>query len=541
MKQGKLRGFLVKAGALLAAGAIAFSASPSMAQTLPMPDVSGVIITKYDQPAEAGEAADGLPKTPGANTIPGVGFEAYEVPVPTQDGDGNPIVKGSEEWQRAVADITLEEAQTEIGATPDAVRAGVTDEAGVIKWQTGEPGAQGDDLPRGLYLIRETDSPTLADGRAVVPAGDFLLALPLTHPDDLDRWLEDVFVYPKNDTVQGEKTVENATDFAVGDIVTWSINAEIPTIRDHTTGDFIATDKFEIHDILTDDQLTVAIPTDGEAADSVNVAVPAGLVKGTDYRVEIDAGDGTNGAQAGQTLVKVVFEETGRQKLAGALTADPVVESATVTLDTVVESVGVIENEALVFPGGNSSYVIDPTEVRYGDMNVVKKSTVQDADLEGAEFRVYLTEDAANAKSTDEYHPTNNPNGFLTTQVDAQSKAGLWVTDAEGKFTISGLRDSNYADGAVLVAGDARIQTYWLVETKALDGHQLLPEPVEFSINASVDQDLQLEEVTNTANTGGFSLPLTGGTGTAMLTILGLAILALVLFVARMRRNGETA
>jgi LPXTG-motif cell wall-anchored protein len=45
--------------------------------------------------------------------------------------------------------------------------------------------------------------------------------------------------------------------------------------------------------------------------------------------------------------------------------------------------------------------------------------------------------------------------------------------------------------------------------------------------------------ITNVEKNAGFTLPLTGGSGTAALTIGGIAILAAVLVVARRRRAYE--
>ena len=88
---------------------------------------------------------------------------------------------------------------------------------------------------------------------------------------------------------------------------------------------------------------------------------------------------------------------------------------------------------------------------------------------------------------------------------------------------------------------NVKFQTYWLVEVTALDGHQLLSEPIEFTVNAATTALTSQQTVENQENRNGFVLPLTGGMGTAFLTIGGLALLALVLIVARRRRETEAA
>ena len=146
---------------------------------------------------------------------------------------------------------------------------------------------------------------------------------------------------------------------------------------------------------------------------------------------------------------------------------------------------------------------------------------------------MYLTEDAAKAKSDQPYHSVDNPNGYLVPAGDAE---GMFVTDSDGKVSLGGLRDSFWADGKAVEKGATGYQKYWFAQISAPEGQQLLAEPVEFEIGGNDGGTLEL---TTPSTSNAFVLPLTGGTGTALLTILGLGILAIVLFVARSRRNAE--
>lgn len=500
MKSSKKRGFLLKAGAMLAAVTLAFSATPAQAEDLAMnsmPETSNLIITKVEQGANKGTATNGEQQDiTGNTTIPGVTFEAYKVPLTAQ--------AGTEAWQQEIAGTNLAEAQGAIDGEA-ALTSDTTDANGVVTFNG---------LARGLYLIRETNTPA-----GVVRSGDFLVAVPQTNAAGT-AWLSDIYVYPKNDTVDATKTVKNATDYKTGDVVTWTITADIPQVRDPLSGNFVSTEMFVITDLLNDSELT---PTSDSP---IKVLSPAGLEFGTDYTV------GTTVPAEGQTLVTVTFTGPGRTKIAGAL---PGTQQVVVTLDTVVNASGVIDNTAVINHGLGSEYNTDTDgggapEIRYGDITVIK-SDENNTRLEGAQFRVYLTQEAAQAAKNVPYSDANT-DGYLT---PASKTSGLWTTGEYGTVTIAGLRDSNFANGGAVAE-----QRYWLVETQAPAGHQLLAEPVSFTVNG---EDLALTlNVSNASNTGnGFQLPLTGGTGTALLTILGIAILGLVLFVARMRRNGESA
>lgn len=530
----KLRRIAAGAGALAAALALAIGGVT--AANAAMPETSGLIITKLEQGVDAvgGSPANGLEQSvQGQTTIAGVTFEAYAVTVA-----GTP---GTNAWQQAVTKMTLAEAQQQLSEGDLPYRTGTTTADGTIVWKTGVAEAQGESLEQGLYLIRETVTP-----EGVVPSGDFLVALPLTDPLTLDdegnyqagltRWLDTVYVYPKNARVDGTKTVENASAYAVGDTVTWTIDTAIPAVRDHGNGVFVATDRFDIFDTLTDAQLALAGGVDG-----VTVTTPAGLTKGNgafsdeakvDYFVVLDT------ATQGKTVVKVQFTAQGRAALAAELN-DTSNTRVVVTLNTTIVSAGEIENSATVFPGGDSSFEIPPATVKYGSYALRKDSSDDTvADLSGAEFRVYLTEAAAKNASNTEYDAENHQGGYLTT---AENPAGLWTTDTDGRVSVGGFRYSAFANGSEITDTEKQ-QTYWLVETKALQDHQLLAAPHPFQVTStSGSVDTQTEIIVNQRNTNGFVLPLTGGTGTVALTVGGIALLAVVLIVARRRQRTEAA
>ncbi|MFT3888350.1 MAG: SpaH/EbpB family LPXTG-anchored major pilin [Arachnia sp.] len=509
------RGLLAGIGALVAAAALALgTATTAVAAPQPVPTEGTVHITKIAQPGVLGEPADGVDKGPQTGGIPGVTYEAYLVPgIDLGTNAGQDLAR-----QATPADAWADVQAATAPAAPVPAGTQQTDADGVANFAN---------LPRGLYLFRETAVPA-----GVTAAPDFLVAVPLTDPRSESDWLTDIFVYPKNARIQADKTVENATDYRLGDSVTWTITAAVPRVQNAGGTGFQAPDAFVIHDTLDDAELSTTV-------DDVTVATPAGLVKGTDYTVAL------NTTVAGQTTVEIVFSATGLTKLATAVNADANAV-VTATIDTVVLATGVIVNEAEVFPNAaaladDEPLVTDEAEIRYGSFAVQKQSSdaalnavgAAGDPLAGAEFRVYLTRAAAEAAGSDYLAPSTNP-------------AGLWTTDATGAILIEGLRDSDFADGAPQTAADAgnpasaAYQTYWLVEVKALDGHQLLAEPVEIVVTQGTGGATADLVLTNQKTAGGFELPLTGGTGTTALTVGGLVILGLVL-VAALRRRGQNA
>ena len=511
MKMHKKRGILAAASAVLTALALTMGGAASAAPANP-PATSDVTITKLTQPDAVGTPADGsqisIPQ--GSEGIADVTFEYTLVPG-TAAGETNDV--GTNIGQVWAAAHSIDDLRQLVGATP----------TGTFPATSASGETTIDDLPRGLYIIHESIVPA-----GVTPAADFVLSVPLTDATNKDTWLDHIYVYPKNSKISGEKTVVDGEggvpNFVVGGKITWNISADIPRVANDApaaTDRYKAPDAFEIRDTLDDAQLT-------SSEDEIIVLAPANLVKGVDYTVTPDTV-----SEVGKTIWTIAFTQDGRDKLANAINAD-VTAKIEVELITTVEAADEITNSASIYPdqktvtGEIPPLEVPGTTVKYGTYQLVKKSSDANAtaaDLAGAEFRVYLSE-------ADALAGTN----AVTTK---ENPAGLWTTDNGGTVTVGGLRYSNWADGDT--ATGLKIQTYWLVETKALEGHQLLGEPVEFIVDENSATQTSQEIINAKTEGGAFELPLTGGTGTAMLTIGGVLLLAAVLVVARRRRVDDIA
>lgn len=161
--------------------------------------------------------------------------------------------------------------------------------------------------------------------------------------------------------------------------------------------------------------------------------------------------------------------------------------------------------------------------------------------LSGATFRIYRSE------------------------ADAQqNQKAIAVTGAAGSYTVNPVQtgqglsydmvSANVAVGTEfnlklngLAAGD-----YWIVETDAPDGYNGVTAPIKVTVTASTDDDvnnwtiskndtLEQDKVIDIENSTGTILPGTGGMGTILFTVIGVALVIAVAgsFVVSRRRRAE--
>lgn len=435
--------------------------------------VQGVQYTVQEITAVDGDAVD-LTTTEGWNTIQSY-VEAYNAdgtlpaPITTSPVAGSPFTTN------ASGEITINN----------------TDGAGI-----------------GFYLVTETDVTGAKDGNTGDPLvisskhEPFIVTVPMpgTTPG---TWNYNVHVYPKNPTVTAEKSVDETGALALGDTVTWTIEADIPFASPNSDG----LTKYRIIDQLPAEVVysSSSVSVVDKTGAAVAVSSPA------DYTIDAPAVD------ANGTVTLAFTDPAGLAKLDGA-------QGGTVTLDIVTKVVSIPDSGNIVNGGptidGGAYVEIDEAEIpvteeiEWGGLEITKVVAGDTSKvLAGAEFQIYATQADAEAGS--------NPISVLVGGVTG-TETTTFVTGDDGKVTIPGLK-----------AG-----TYYLKETKAPAGYTASTTVYPVEIKAGETTNISTQQVENVQKPPTTTPPL-GAAGIVGITLGGLALVGggVALAVAQRRKN----
>lgn len=524
----KFKGMLSLAlTAMLTLGTVNVNAETADSKNPVLPDptrTGSITIHKYamDSMPNPGTPATGLPddgQVPqGATALEGVSFKIEKVADDTLPEQ----IKGTD-TSKVVRDSNFE---AKIITTGNGENGTVKGEASI------------NDLPQGIYLVTE-----LENAGVLQKGNPFLVSIPMAHPTNPNSWLYDVHVYPKNVIVTGEPSIDkdvtqenNKHDSAnIGETVTWIIKPSIPA---NIAGakDYVITDKLDTRLNYTGNLETGNFEV--YYYDNENNKIP--FTKNTHYtKSEPNNANGITGPTHDQELV-VTFTEDGIKLLAELYEAG--ISSIRISFTTVInesasETLGnaIPNNATLQFTnsfGTNTEYDVpekDRPEVHTGGVLLEKvDASDNNVKLQGAKFKIYPTlkdaKDGTNAI------------------VNPADKTEEWevTTDKDGRAIFKGLSYGNTGNGA-----NEGSTKYWIVETVAptydvvvgKDEHgnnitekkqyNLLKAPLEVTVHAGS----HLEENKVVVENRKFTLPVTGGVGTVIFTLGGLAIMGAAAFL----------
>lgn len=445
-------------------------------------DSGSITVHKYETPVEFGDDNHGLAlsesQTADLEPLEGATFQVQQI-----QGIDLKTNTGWQDYEKvydAFTPLTYQEKSTWTGVSAPATGLGTP-----VSQTTGANGeAFFANLPVGAYYVLETSTPTI-DGKAVSKVTPWLMTVPMTHPDDLTDWVYDVHAYPKNVITEITKEVTDNDSFASNDKVEFDLHSTIP--GGEVSAVYIITDQIDAR--LRFDSLTVK-------AGSTN------FVEDSDYTFT-----NTNG------LLTITLTEKGRTAAYAALVADNSAMVDVHIITTALEGIeGTVENQAnLEFanvPGNFVDVDSNKVESKWGGIRILKNDKTDTA-LAGAEFEIW-------ASHTDD---------FKTAEKLSLSGVDKWITPADGRLDITGLRYSEFADGKEINVANNNLDAinyYWLKEVKAPEGYQLLAQPIPFK----VDQDTATFPIITVHNVPEDRLPLTGSNAVVLLTIAGVVLIA---------------
>ncbi len=174
-------------------------------------------------------------------------------------------------------------------------------------------------------------------------------------------------------------------------------------------------------------------------------------------------------------------------------------------------------------PGTNETGTTTPVEKKVYTAKIVvdKVEKGTGTKLANAEFVLYKKDTATNAVTYYKLTTTAGINEAKVEWVDNATDATVLKTDDNGAAEFIGLSDG----------------TYYLKETKAPDGYNVLTADVEITIAGNENDTTTLTHTQKVENNKGALLPETGGIGTIGLTALAVAVVACALFLPKKKNR----
>lgn len=361
------------------------------------------------------------------------------------------------------------------------------------------------DLAMGEYFIRPTSTTSvyqlmLQKVEPTVSAGAYVI--------------DDVTFSAKHKEVSVTK-IADKTSVTKNEKVTYTITVDIPTYASQ------AVDKsFYVSDLLPD----------GLTIDTASIKVQ---IDGTDVDTEAYTLDKTaNTTTEPYYTFKLSVDTVKYTANWSANGGKQLVITYTATLNNNdTTAVNVKETNTVTFDYSFYPYVENSHEQETATVDVTTFAIKIDKHVNGAEGAKL-----ANAKF-DLYRTAT------AEEIAAGSSVTIPHTTVAGILLESGLttNDSGVATFEKYEANDTRY-AYYLVETKAPTGYNLLSNAVEVHFTDAEVAGTNGIYTVEIENTSGIQLPITGGTGTVIFTIIGIALMvgAVVLFVVSRKKAKES-
>ena len=356
-------------------------------------------------------------------------------------------------------------------------------------------------LPMGEYFIRPTSSTSV-----------YQLMLQKVEPTVVDGKyvIDDLTFNAKHKEVSVDKAADK-TSVTKGEKVTYTITVDIPTYASQ------AVDKsFYVSDLLPDgltiDTDSIKVQIDGTDVDTAAYTLDTTAVAEYTFKLSVDTAKyAANWAADGGKQLVITYTATLNDNDTTQVNTK---ETNTVTFDY----------SNYPFVANSHAQKTDTVDVTTFAIKIDKFVKDQEATkLAGAKFDLYRTATQAEidaGKSVEIPH----------TSIQGIKLEGDKVTDANGTATFAKYEanGTNY--------------DYYLVETQAPSGYNILDNAVRVNFTDTEVEATAGVYTVEVPNSSGIKLPITGGTGTVIFTIIGIALMvgAVVLFVVSRKKAKES-
>lgn len=451
--------------------------------------------------------------------------------------EGNVILYKKNEEGSALKDVVfkLEKADsepvTEATTWTDQNKNQTTDSTGKVEWES---------LAHGTYRITEVSAPAgyIVDQRPIVftvtndnkitctdsRASGSLLTIEGTDTSTLTITLVNEKPDSKKEITEVNGKAVTGTDVketnvSVGDVITYKVTVDVPAnITDLKT--------FTVTDTPTNLKYNSisSVTCNGSAVAESAYAVSA---NGNGFKIEFTPS--VMATYAGKQIV-ITYTATVLSSAADATAAH---NTAKLTYSNKIKTDSTEED------GDDDKYDIEDGAVVYTyKLGVIKyKDAVgENNKLANVEFKLYTQDTGGNALSVVEEKVGTYR---LATSTDTTTTTTL-KTDANGKIVVKGLANGTYyleetktVDGYNLLKGRVAVElqistiTSWNISESYVNG-VLTKKTYKSATHTSDDGDDATTDLLNTTiiNKKGFDLPQTGGIGTLMFFIIGGVLIA---------------
>lgn len=380
----------------------------------------------------------------------------------------------------------------------------------------------------GFYAILQTGAPD--DGH--IASAPVLACLPMQNPDNNTTWLSEFTIVPKDDTISVTKKVHasDESDFKdetitnIGDTVTYEIIAELPEYG----ADII---KSGITYTL-EDKLPDGVMKDGTVKIELEQKGTAVFTEDTTLATHTY----TPAAAPNPAKITVTFKDY-KNDINKIYDKIKITYNAVLNKDAVIEGGGNINEVTLTYSshGNQLATTTADAKVYTLGLDITKIDKVSRAALTGAEFEVHKQRDGSDEAI--KFVEITGGDGVKRYRVATQAEINngsvvttIKVTDTndtnKGKFMLDGLNNT----------------TYWFKETKAPKDYNLPSALFNIEVKPTAYTDAENRGDYNGTgteldfddhrqdgsiqNSTGIDLPVTGGIGTILFTVIGLLLMA---------------